>query len=227
VVLSSSPASNIIIAKLKKPLNDIVIVFNRLTNLTKISSISAIVCVQEYFYKLCAQEYFYILSVQRIKYFYSTRVFIQYHLQSISTITRVFIHSICTKYLYSISTLNSSNIHHITHQQKKTTPVTILYAADITQQPKKTTLYSSKDKNESYFEAFLSGILFSFRRAELSPVSVRFKHLSTHFIFSENSNTKKRTMECKQSNLVNRFLEMEKKRTMEKKNNGEEERFSG
>jgi len=178
-VVLSSPASNIILAKLKKPFNDIVIVFNRLTNLTKISSVSAIVCIQEYFY---------ILIVQRIKYFYSTRVFIQYHVQSISTVQEY----LYKAYVQSISTLNSSNIHHITHQPKKTTQVTILYAADITQQPKKTTLYSSKDKNESYFEAFLSGILFSCRRAKLSPVSVRFKPLSTHFIFSENSNTNPR-----------------------------------
>ena len=137
-----------------------------------------IICTRVFLHSQCTTykvflQYQSIYTVSCIKYFYNARVFI---------------HNICTKYLYSISTLNSSNIHHITHQQKKTTPVTILYAADITQQPKKTTLYSSKDKNEFYFEAFLSGILFSFRRAELSPLSVRFKPLSTHFIFSENSN---------------------------------------
>ena len=211
----SSLASNIILAKLKKPLNDIIIVFNRLTNLTKISSISAIICVQEYFYKLC---------VQRITYFYSTRVFIQYHVQSISTVQEYLYKS----YVQSISTLNSSNIHHITQQPKKMTPVTILYAADITQQSKKTTLYSSKDKNEPYYEAFLSGIFFSCRRAELSPVSFRLKPLSTHFIFSENSNTNPRnsyTNLTKIRNSNNQTLVILFSR-QSFSGNGEEERFS-
>ena len=140
-------------------------------------------CTRVFLQSMCTTykvfiQYKSIYTVSCTKYFYSTRVFIQ---------------SICTKYFYSISTLNSSNIHHIRQEPKKTTLVTILYATDITQQPKKTTIYSSKDQNESYFEAFLSGIFFSFRRAELSPVSFRFKPLSTHFIFSENSNTNPRS----------------------------------
>ena len=135
-----------------------------------------IICTRVFLHSQCTTykvflQYKSIYTVSCTRYFYSTRVFI---------------HSICTKYLYNISTLNSRNIHHITHQQKKMTPVTILYAADITQQPKKRTLYSSKDKNESY--AFFSGIFFSCRGPELSPVSFSFKPLSTHFIFSENSN---------------------------------------
>jgi hypothetical protein len=74
---------------------------------------------------------------------------------------------------------------------------------------KKTTLDSSKDKsqdkNESYFEPFLSGISLSCRRAELSPVFFPFTPLSTHFIFSENSHTNPRSLDAEYS--YNRTME--------------------
>lgn len=67
-----------------------------------------------------------------------------------------------------------------------------------------TLLYTNNDKKESYFEAFMLGISLSCRAVELSSISFRFKPSSTHFIFSDNSNTNPRFRILVQSNKLNR-----------------------
>ena len=117
---------------------------------------------------------------------------------------KVFMKSICTKYFYTVI----SNIHPLfqvkvfiqikqkRHDTTNKAPYLQYYMQQTShtkqKRHKKTTLDSSKDKNKSNFETFLSGISLSCRRAELSPLSFRFTPLSSYFIFSENSNTNPR-----------------------------------